>query len=271
MADRSQEAQFKKKERISLVDTYRSIVSYITPDHIFYLQVAVAIVIGFIILYVLTRRVAKRVGRGRNIVLVGGCEAGKTALLYTLTAGTMPLTVTSFKENIASYDTGKKKVKMVDVPGHERVRGTVFDRYKEDARAIVFLLDSATLHTNVRDVAEQLFSVLSDTAVQAACCPVAVLCNKQDLELAKAAPIIERALQKEIDVLRETSVSRLAPISSTLGKSSSINRSPTSVLGVAGKPFSFSDLNRTPVTFLEASVLEDKSLQPLRDWIELVS
>lgn len=45
-------------------------------------------------------------------------------------------------------------LQIVDVPGHERVRDQLFDKYKAGARGIVFILDSVTLQKDVRDVAE---------------------------------------------------------------------------------------------------------------------
>ncbi|XP_018025209.1 signal recognition particle receptor subunit beta-like [Hyalella azteca] len=255
-----------KKSRISLADTYRSLLARISSDQIFYAQIAITVIFGLLILYLLTRRVVRSVGgRGRSIVLVGNCEAGKTALLYTLTRGQTPITVTSFKDNEDLYNTGNKSVRVVDVPGHERVRSNAFDKHKSDARAIVFLLDSTSLGSQIKDVAEQLFTVLSDSVVQGNRCPVAVLCNKQDQDLAKSATIIERALQKEFDVLRETSSSRLASISNDG------NQRPSKPLGVTGKPFAFSQVTYNPVTFMETSVVEDKSLANLKRWIEAVA
>ena len=45
-------------------------------------------------------------------------------------------------------------LKVIDVPGHERVRQRFFDAYKSTARGIVFVLDSFTLNKDIRDVAE---------------------------------------------------------------------------------------------------------------------
>lgn len=45
-------------------------------------------------------------------------------------------------------------VRVVDIPGHERLRGRFFDDYKDSARGIVFVVDSTTLHKDIRDVAE---------------------------------------------------------------------------------------------------------------------
>lgn len=45
-------------------------------------------------------------------------------------------------------------VRIVDIPGHERLRGKFFDDYKSSTRGLVFVLDSTTVHKDVRDVAE---------------------------------------------------------------------------------------------------------------------
>lgn len=45
-------------------------------------------------------------------------------------------------------------LKVIDVPGHERVRQRFFDTYKSTARGIVFVLDSFGLNKDIRDVAE---------------------------------------------------------------------------------------------------------------------
>jgi signal recognition particle receptor subunit beta len=45
-------------------------------------------------------------------------------------------------------------LKLVDVPGHERVRQRFFDTYKNAAKGIVFVLDSFSLNKDIRDVAE---------------------------------------------------------------------------------------------------------------------
>lgn len=44
--------------------------------------------------------------------------------------------------------------RLVDIPGHERLRGRFVDEYKNSARGAVFVVDSLTLQKDVRDVAE---------------------------------------------------------------------------------------------------------------------
>lgn len=46
----------------------------------------------------------------------------------------------------------KKKLHVVDVPGHPRLRST-FDERVPDAGAVVFMLDSSTFAANKHDIA----------------------------------------------------------------------------------------------------------------------
>jgi signal recognition particle receptor subunit beta len=45
---------------------------------------------------------------------------------------------------------------MIDIPGHERVRGKFFDQYKSNARGIFFMVDASNLQKDIRDVAESV-------------------------------------------------------------------------------------------------------------------
>lgn len=65
-------------------------------------------------------------------------------------------TFTSIAENIGEFKvaTNGATIRVVDIPGHERLRGKFFDQYKGSAKAIAFLVDSVTLQKDIRDVAE---------------------------------------------------------------------------------------------------------------------
>jgi signal recognition particle receptor subunit beta len=45
-------------------------------------------------------------------------------------------------------------LRIVDIPGHERLRGKFFDEYKQAAKGIVYIIDSVTVQKDIRDVAE---------------------------------------------------------------------------------------------------------------------
>lgn len=89
-------------------------------------------------------------------MLIGPCEAGKTVLFSELIFGKQRETFTSIAENVGDYsrEGSGKSVRIVDIPGHERLRRRFFDQYKSSAKAIVYVLDSVTVQKDVRDVAE---------------------------------------------------------------------------------------------------------------------
>lgn len=47
-----------------------------------------------------------------------------------------------------------KTLRIIDLPGHERIRVSKFDQYKKAARALVFVVDSLTFQKEIKDVAE---------------------------------------------------------------------------------------------------------------------
>lgn len=95
-------------------------------------------------------------------MLTGLCESGKTLLFSQLLHNTASETFTSIAENIGDYvaEGSGKLLRVIDVPGHERLRGRFFDQYKKTAKGIVFVVDSVTVQKDIRDVAEYDFTTL---------------------------------------------------------------------------------------------------------------
>lgn len=63
-------------------------------------------------------------------------------------------TYVSVKENIGEYKIGSFVGRIVDIPGHYKVRDKFFDQYKDSAKGIIFVIDSVSIQKDVRDVAE---------------------------------------------------------------------------------------------------------------------
>lgn len=88
--------------------------------------------------------------------MTGLCEAGKTATFSQLLFNELRETFTSISENSGYYsiDGTSKIVQVVDIPGHERLRNRFVDQYKRIAKGIVYVVDSANIQKEIRDVAE---------------------------------------------------------------------------------------------------------------------
>jgi len=45
-------------------------------------------------------------------------------------------------------------LRIIDIPGHERLRAKFFDECKQAAKGIVYVIDSVTVQKDIQDVAE---------------------------------------------------------------------------------------------------------------------
>jgi signal recognition particle receptor subunit beta len=178
-----------------------------------------------------------------------------------MTNKTMVETFTSIKENIGVLNV-PKNCKIIDLPGHERIRYKCLDQQKDSAMGIIYLLDASTIAKQIRDTTEFLFQILSDPTINSNRTPVLVICNKQDMTMNKSASVIERELAKEIGLLRETHAGTLQ------GTDGSITNHI--FLGKPDKDFSFADL-KVPVDFCETSVLNENNLDKVQAWISSIS
>ncbi|KAK2881575.1 hypothetical protein Q8A67_018843 [Cirrhinus molitorella] len=186
--------------------------------------------------------------KARNaVLLLGLCDSGKTLLFTRLLLGKFVRTQTSITESSATYKTKNDRSSswtLIDVPGHESLRVQIVEKYKAMARAIVFVVDSSIFQKDVRDVAEFLYSILTDNIVANNAPTLVVACNKQDITMAKSAKLIQQQLEKELNTLRLTRSAALSSQDGAVGGSV--------YLGKKGKDFEFSQLpNR--VEFIECS------------------
>lgn len=92
----------------------------------------------------------------------------------------------------------KDVLKLIDIPGHERLRDKFFENYKNVARGVVFVVDSSTLQQSIRDAAEYLYNILCDSTIANNCPKFLILCNKQDQSLAKGCNVIKSIFEKEL-------------------------------------------------------------------------
>lgn len=98
--------------------------------------------------------IKKRKTRRTDVLLAGLCDSGKTLLYSILLNGSAVETFTSLKENCGFLTLPDGLLRVVDLPGHERLRLRLLDTYKNSAKAIVFVVDSSTVQKEIKDVAE---------------------------------------------------------------------------------------------------------------------
>ncbi|XP_011429495.3 signal recognition particle receptor subunit beta [Magallana gigas] len=231
--------------------------------------IGIAVALLVVILTILVLLLKGKGNKRQGVLLLGVCDTGKTLMFHKLVfKSDKPLhTVTSISPNSGDYTVPKKNksLKIYDLPGHERLRHQVLDQFRGLARGIVYVIDSTSLQKDIKEVAEFLYTVLSDPVVLANAPPVLIACNKQDQHLVKGAGFIEKQLQKEMNTLRVTRSAALQQLDGTAGNNNSY-------LGKRSKDFEFSDLKPMKVQFVECSAVDtsDKDqpgLMEVENWL----
>ncbi|XP_069114361.1 signal recognition particle receptor subunit beta-like isoform X1 [Argopecten irradians] len=221
--------------------------------------VAVFLTIGILL------SVSRKGNIRRTILLLGTCDAGKTLLFSRLVKKISDdvMTVTSMKANSGNYkvQNKNKSLRIVDIPGHERIRMQGLEQHKNTARGVVFVVDSGTLMKEVKEVAEYLYTTLSDSVISKNAPPILIACTKSDLTLKKGKDVIKKNLATEINIMR---VTRSAALQQLEGAANN-----NTFLGKQNKDFAFEDLKPFKVDFVECSSLTGKvDLSEVESWLE---
>eukprot|EP00062_Callorhinchus_milii_P000379 gi/632934325/ref/XP_007907871.1/ PREDICTED: signal recognition particle receptor subunit beta [Callorhinchus milii] len=214
------------------------------------IAVSLAVVLLTIVFFIFLRR--RRSSR-RAVLIVGLCDSGKTLFYCRLLSGKFKVTQTSITSNSSPYKVKSDKgptLHLYDLPGHESLRLQFLEKHKAEARAIVFVVDSVSFQKEVKDVAEFLYTLLTDPQIVNNATPLLISCNKQDVTMAKSAKLIQQQLEKEINTLRM--IRSAAP--SSLDESGIGSAVP---LGKKGKDFDFSQVPMR-VDFVECSARGNK-------------
>ncbi|KAI6189733.1 Signal recognition particle receptor subunit beta [Aphelenchoides bicaudatus] len=154
-----------------------------------------------------------------NILLLGLSDAGKTLIFtkFISKSGEWDF-YKSMKENVAEIlSPSGEPLKLVDFPGAERLRSNLFENWLgkdlSALRQIIFVIDSETVSKKTRDVAELLYDVL--VAIRSSGTPLLIVCNKQDLDMAKSSKAIRSLLEKELSLVCRTRNATLESTSDT--------------------------------------------------------
>ncbi|KAF0773679.1 signal recognition particle receptor subunit beta [Aphis craccivora] len=220
------------------------------------LLLALIVVLFTVVLFVLWKKGRKA---NRDVLIVGLCDSGKTALFSYLLYNKPIQSFTSQVENTGEFKSKKNLLRIVDIPGHERVFTKYWDAYKMNCKGVMFVVDSETAQTDICDVAELLYRILTDATIQSNKSKIVILCNKQDKVMAKGSEVIKTLLEKELDTLRLTKSNQLESIDGKKNKT---------LLGKKKKHFEFSHCQMA-VEFAEViTSSSDVNLEPIKDWLE---
>lgn len=173
----------------------------------FYITIVLAILV-----IIITFLLSKKFKKTSNVVLLTGLsDAGKTALLSKIIFNKPKKSVTSLKESEATIQ--ELNLRLVDLPGADRLRTLFWEKYRAQARHVIFVIDSTTVESNIRNLSEYLYSLLADGILYTNNIKFTIACNKQDLESALKKDSIKEQLEKELSAIRETKKGQLGKTS----------------------------------------------------------
>lgn len=95
------------------------------------------------------------------------------------------------------------------------------------------------------EAAEILYEIFNNLTVLSDQVPIMIACNKQDLQFAKKATIIEVELEKEIEELRK------------VRKATQDDETKMGYLETLKKKFTFNEISKLPVKFVECSFKQE--------------
>jgi len=245
-----------------------SFIEDVVKGNVLTLSIVLSILVVFLTVVFILRGSSKR---RSTILLMGPCDGGKSLMFLRLVHKCFAMTCSSQKDNKGHFIAKDKILTMVDIPGHERLRAQYLDEYGGSALGIVFVVDSSTIsRKTVADVAEFLYTILTDPMIFKNCPRVLIACNKQDHDMAKRQTAVKSMLETEMNTLRKTRSGRLESTSDDFSSDSIF-------LGREDRDFEFSHLGAMKVSFAEcvgkseAEEGDDFNLKEVTAWLEEIA
>lgn len=202
----------------------------------------------------------KRRTRGQLALLLGQCGAGKTSIFFRLRDGEEVQTVSSLKPLKDTFQLRPQEdaetfgpIEVVDYPGHQRLRGKVAEILK-DARCILYVVDSEDKQ-RLKDVAENLYEILTHPDILELHTPILLACNKVDLATARPDKFILDEIDREMEQMR---LSRAATLEG--------QDQADSYLGIEGEKFKLLEHSPCPIQTCRISA-KKLQLEPLYDFL----
>jgi len=202
--------------------------------------IAVALLLLLLLaLFFLRRRGPGGGARGKTVVLLGPCGAGKTALFHRLRFGRVVPSVSSMTTATASCalpragGSGTRAVAFADVPGSGRLRQQLLTQ-TAGAAALVCVLDGTQLIVQAKEAAGVLYDVLASEALAERPPPLLLAVNKCDAAGAANPAAARRALEVEIQ--------RVRMARTTMGDTSEKLKRVRGIADDSAGPFNFDQL-----------------------------
>ncbi|UJR15304.1 hypothetical protein I4U23_002257 [Adineta vaga] len=171
--------------------------------------------------------------------------AKRTLTSMAINRGSMTLENSS----TSSSERSSKSIRVIDIPGNLRIRQRDFNSEKASAKAIIFVIDTAKINEESKDVSDYLYDILREKTYRQQRLPLLIFCNKQDINNDnETIQSIRQLLENELTMKRKT---RASSVAVHQGKGES-----TDDIGRIGKDtFEFSDVKDIQIEFVDGSSL----------------
>lgn len=187
-----------------------------------------------------------------RLLVCGPSGSGKTLLAFRMCLDKSPTTITSMKPTVLEYKGTKEgavsvpvPVPVVDFPGHPRLRTMLYSEYLEEAKEIIFLIDSSNVQNQAREAAEFIYDLFTNPLIDKVM-KFHVVCNKSDVANARPPARVKLTLQQELEKIKKTRKSLEEADDGTFVP-----------LGRDGKQFSFDQDSPVEIEFYALSAKND--------------
>eukprot|EP01028_Stygiella_incarcerata_P013243 TRINITY_DN81690_c0_g1_i1.p1 TRINITY_DN81690_c0_g1~~TRINITY_DN81690_c0_g1_i1.p1 ORF type:complete len:278 (-),score=51.65 TRINITY_DN81690_c0_g1_i1:159-902(-) len=147
-----------------------------------------------------------------SFLVVGPCDAGKTCFVHRLAHNEFPTTCTSMKLTETWFIMGEdsqggstasvgKKVSIVDIPGHPRIREE-WKEHIESTSHVLFIVDATTLKKEVHEVCSFLLDIMMHPQFQKRVIPISIVLNKSDIFTSLPKEGARKLMEAEIEMIR---------------------------------------------------------------------
>ncbi|SCU86824.1 LAME_0D07800g1_1 [Lachancea meyersii CBS 8951] len=218
----------------------------------------------------------KVTNRDPTFIIAGPSGSGKTSLFNMLTTDTFKPTVMSQVPNVAEdymlpSITKSFKFKLLEFPGHVKLRYRLFDALKESTslKGLIFVVDSTVDPQKLTETAEFLYDILALTERFPEGVGIMIACNKSESFSARPPLKIREALEKEIGKHIERKAKSLSAVNKAGGVSGENNEDESGAASLefqSGRQFTFDALDGN-VDAIEGSVLKSQ-IEKWECWID---
>lgn len=201
-----------------------------------------------------------RANRQATFIICGPASSGKTTLFHKLAQDEVVATVMSQEPNsttkyrLPSTGSGIQDFKLIEFPGHNKLRSALFDEIKQspNIHGLVFCVDSTTDPKQLSESAKFLYHVLTLTESRPGGVDILVACTKNESFSARQPKKIREVMEAEISTYRNLQ-------SSNVSKNDDEDADETQ-LGSLDSQFKFEQLEAN-IDFIGGSVLKNKTEQ----------